>query len=405
MGLFSNLFAKIRLVFGNSYYGYQARSSPFVGDAWDNDIVRGIVDCIATHAAKGQVQHVVVGPDGRISKTIRDSKIVRLLNERPNDVMSGFELKYRFFAQLETQTTAVMYIKFENAEAQAIYPVDYKNFEFREVKGGGWAILFTDYEGKEQVLPLECCVIARKFYNNRQASGDGNAPIYKVLDMAKASDEGFIEALSVSNKVRGLLKQKKAMLDPGDVQKGQTEFAERFKDAAKNGGIVSVDSMEDFTPLKIDAYSANAEQIREISGRFYNYFRTPEEIVQSKYSEQTGLAWYEAVIEPLWEQLAEALSNVYFTMREKGYGNKLVMSGGVLMGTSYQTRVNIINNTKEIGLLTVNEQRELLGYPPVEGGDIRQVSLNYINADKQDEYQVGKEKQNGTGTDAGNQEE
>ena len=60
------------------------------------------------------------------------------------------------------------------------------------------------------------------------------------------------------------------------------------------------------------------------------------------------------------------------------------------MGTSLQTRINIISQSKEIGILTINEQRELLGYPPVEGGDIRQVSLNYINADDQSEYQSGK---------------
>ena len=63
------------------------------------------------------------------------------------------------------------------------------------------------------------------------------------------------------------------------------------------------------------------------------------------------------------------------------------------MGTSYKTRVDIINQTKEIGILSVNEQRELLGYGPVEGGDVRQVSLNYINADKQDEYQTKKKQE------------
>ncbi len=397
MGIFNNLFKKVKTVFANSYFGYQARSSSWTADAWEHDIVRGIVDCIATHAAKGMLQHVIVGKDGRISETKRDSRIVRLLNEKPNDIMSGFELKYRFFAQLETQTTAVLYIEFENGEAKAIYPVDYKMFEFREVQGGGWAILFTDYEGVEQVLPLECCVVVRKFYNYRQAAGDGNRPIYNVLTMAKASDEGFVQALTVSNKVRGLIKQKKAMLDPEDVKKSQEDFARRFEDAASKGGIVGIDSMEEYVPLNVNTYAANAAQTKEIAGRFYSYFRTPEEVVQSRYTEQTGLAWYEAVIEPLWEQLAEALSNVYFSSREKGCGNKLVISGGVLMGTSYQTRVNIINTTKELGMLTINEQRELLGYAPIEGGDIRQVSLNFINADKQDTYQTGKEKEEKNG--------
>ena len=110
--------------------------------------------------------------------------------------------------------------------------MDYTSYEFKKVIGGGYAIEFTDYEGEVKALPLECCIIMRKFYNDRLASGDGNAPVYKVLDMSKASDEGFIESLTVSNKVRGLLKQKKAMLDPKDVEKSQEKFTERFNQAA-----------------------------------------------------------------------------------------------------------------------------------------------------------------------------
>jgi len=407
MGLFSNILGFLKVKFTGGYFGYQARSSPFEGDAWENDIVRGIIDAIATHAAKGQVKHVVIDHEGRITKTIHNSKIARLLNEKPNEVMSGVELKYRFFAQLETQTTAVMYIKYNEstADAEAIYPVDYRNFEFREVIGGGWAIVFTDFEGKQQILPLECCVIVRKFYNKRQASGDGNAPIYKVLNMSKASDEGFIDSLQISNKVRGILKQKKAMLDPEDVKEGQKSFAERFREAAEQGGIVGVDSMEEYTPLNVTAYSATAAQMNGITNRFYSYYRTPEEIVQGRYTEQTGLAWYESKIEPLWEMFAEAVSNAYFTNREVGCGNKIIVAGGVLMGTSYKTRVDIINQTKEIGVLSINEQRELLGYGPVEGGDVRQVSLNYINADKQDEYQTKKKEEKKDGNSSSENEE
>lgn len=390
MGLFESIFSKIKSIRVSGYFGYWARSSPFEGEIWDNDLARAIIDTIATHAAKGKLEHVRVGSDGKIKERVLDSDIVRLINEKPNDFMSGYDLKYRFFSTLYRKTTAVMYIKYEGGKAVGIYPVDFSTYEFREIIGGGWAIQFIDQEGVENVLPLDCCVVMRRFYSKKQVSGDGNTPFYKVLDMSKAADEGFIEALTVSNKIRGLVKQKKAILDPKDVKKGQDDFSKRFEDAAKKGGIVAVDSMEDFQPLNVNTYAANAAQSREISSRFFNYFRTPEEIVQSKYTEQTGLAWYESVIEPLWEQMAEALGNVHFTQREKGHGNKLIVAGGVLMGTSYQTRMNIIAQTKEIGILTINEQRDLLGYAPVEGGDIRLVSLNYINSTKADEYQTGK---------------
>lgn len=395
MGMLSNIFGKLKQKVILNYYGYQSRSAPFDGEAWNQDIFRSVVDCIATHAAKGQIKHVVLDKDGKIQKVIHNSIYSKLLNVKPNPIMSGFEFKYRIFAQLETKTTAIAYIKWNGSVPEMICPVDYRNFEIYGVKGGGYAIEFTDYGGEIKLLPLEDCIVIRKFYLDRQASGDGNEPIYKVLDMSKASDEGFVDCLNISNKIRGVHKHKVALLDADDVAKSQEEFNRRFQNAAKNGGVFDIDSSEDYIPMTATTYSANAAQMREINNRIYSYLRTPEEIVQSKYSEQIGLAWYESVIEPLWELLAEAITNACFTEREKDVGNRLMVNGGVMMGTSYNTRINIISQTRELGIFTINEQRELLGYAPIEDGDKRQVSLNFVNADKQDEYQIGKEDDNG----------
>lgn len=404
MGFFSNFMRNIRTKMGG-IFGFQSRSAPFDREAWYHDTFRATVDAIASHGSKGQFQAVVINKEGRIEKIVRNDQMARLLNIRPNDVMTGTEFKYRMIANLETKTTAIAYIKWNGTRPEAIYPVDYTNYEFKAVEGGGYAIEFTDYEGATRALPLECCIVMRKFYNDRIASGDGNAPIYKVLDMSKASDEGFIEFLSVSNKVRGIVKQKRAMLDPEDVKKGQDDFTSRFEHAAKSGGVVAVDSMEDFTPLNIDAKSANAAQMQYINNRIFTYLRTSEKIVQNTYSEQEGMAWREGKIEPIWNLFAEAITAVYFTKHEIECGNKMIMTGAVMMGLSVNSIVQILTSTRETGELTTNERRELLGYPPVEGGDVRQVSLNYVNADDQSNYQVGKETDNGNGDNPSEGEE
>lgn len=388
MGFFSNLMKNLRTRLGG-YIGFQVRSAPFDREAWYHDTFRATVDAIASHGAKGQFQAVVLNKEGRIEKVLRNDKMARLLNEKPNDVMTGTEFKYRMIANLETKTTAVAYVDWDGSSPRAIYPVDYTSYEFKKVVGGGYALEFTDYEGAIRALPLECCIIMRKFYNDRLASGDGNMPVYKVLDMSKASDEGFIESLTVSNKVRGLVKQKRAMLDPNDVKKGQDEFSERFNRAAQNGGIVAIDSMEDFHPLDISPNAANAAQMKEINNRIYTYLRTSEKIVQNCYSEQEGMAWREGKIEPIWNLFAEAVSAVYYTKHERECGNKMIMTGGVMMGMSVNSIVQILTVTKETGELTTNERRELIGYPPIEGADTRQVSLNFVSADNQNNYQGG----------------
>lgn len=388
MGFFSSFMKNLRVRMGG-FFGYQTISAPFDREAWYHDTFRATVDAIAAHGAKGQFQAVVLNEDGRVKKVVRNDKMARLLNERPNGIMTGTEFKYRMIANLETKTTAVAYIDWKGTTPEAIYPVDYTSYEFKKVAGGGYAIEFTDYEGETRALALECCIILRKFYNDRLASGDGNQPIYKVLDMSKASDEGFVESLAVSNKVRGVIKHKRSMLDPEDVKKGQDEFADRMKRAAERGGIVGVDSMEDFIPLDIKPNAANAAQMKEINNRIYTYLRTPEKIVQNTYSEQEGMAWREGKIEPIWNMFAEAVSAVYYTKHERECGNKMIMTCPVMMGMSVNSVVQVLNATKEAGELTTNERRELLGYPPLEGGDIRQVSLNFVNADKQNEYQNG----------------
>ena len=39
--------------------------------------------------------------------------------------------------------------------------------------------------------------------------------------------------------------------------------------------------------------------------------------------------------------------------------------------------------------MSLNESRNLLGLEPIEGGDKRHQSLNYVDADKANQYQVG----------------
>ena len=406
MGLLSKFFNKVIYKLAGGYYGYRATSSPWNKEAYEQETVRAIIDCIATHTAKGQAMHVILDKDGRIKEIKRSSPYTKLINQKPNPLMSGFDFKYKIISALEEKTSAAVFVKWKEGSRpivpEMMIPIDFDKYEIYPISGGGYAIEFNDFEGVQRLLNIEDVVFLRKFYNRNQVSGDGNEPIYNTLDMIKASDEGFIEALTVSNKVRGLYKHKKAMLDPKDVEDSQSDFARRFEEAAKKGGIVGIDSMEEYTSLNVTPYSANAPQMKAVRDNLFTYWRSNENIIKSQYSEQEGHAFAESVIEPNWQRMSEAFTNVCFTQGERDAGNRIIFTGGVLMGTSYDTRIKIIKDTRELGLLTINEQRELLGYDPIEGGDKRLVSLNFINADKQDEYQTGKGEEE---DDEGNQSE
>ncbi len=393
MGLFSKLFGGLKLKF--MYFGRATSSAPFNKAAYEHETVRAVIDCIATHAAKADAMHVVLDKEGRIKEIKRNSPYAKLLNMRPNPLMTGFDLKYKLVTHVESNTTALCYVQWNGLIPSQMIPISYNQFEVYPISGGGYAVQFTDYEGNQYALNIEDVVVLRKFFNSRDVSGDGNAPVYNTLDMLKAADEGLMQAVTISNKVRGLLKQKKAMLDSDDVKDSTEKFTKRFEEAAKNGGVVGVDSMEEYTPLTVTPWTANAAQMKDIRDGVLRYWRMSNAILTSDYTESQWQAFYESVIEPRLIQMGQAFTNACFTQREKDAGNRIIFVSQALLNTSMQTKINLLNATKETGELTINERRELLGYPPIEGGDEAQVSLNFVKGKDQTKYQTGEEDDDG----------
>ena len=258
MGLFSKLFnfIKVRYV----YSGTSSRSAPFNKEAYEQEIVRAVIDCIATHAAKAEAMHVVLDKDGRIKEIKRNSPYVKLLNQRPNPLMTGFDLKYKLVTHVEANTTAMCYVKWSGTLPDMMIPIQYDSFEILPIDGGGYAVQFTDYDGIQRALNIEDVVILGSFSTPGTLGGRQRSDIQHAIH-AKASDEGLMQAFRFQTKSR-LLKQKKTMFRRKTLQR-QQQFTARFEKAAKEGGIVGVDSMEEYAPLTVTPWSANAAQMKK----------------------------------------------------------------------------------------------------------------------------------------------
>jgi HK97 family phage portal protein len=360
-------------------------------NGYHHDMVRAIIDCIATQVAKSEVMHVVMDENGRIQKIVRNSPYSKLLNARPNDLMSGYDIKYKLAAQLEMYTTALCYIKWDGLRPEMMIPVDYSQYEILEMSGEGYAIRITDRMGERTAVPLEDVVIIRKFYAEGEASGDGNEPLREVLRMQAETDEGLQRAIRTSNRIRGLLKQKVSMLDAEDSSAAGDAFGKRFDKAAETGGVVSVDAKEDFVPLTMNSWAANASQVAQVKTRILDYFRVTENIIKSSYTEAEFQAFFESVIEPILINMGQAFTNACFTQREKDVGNRIIFTSDTMVNVSMGAKTQLVLATKELGIWTPNEIRSMFGFSPVEGGDERMVSLNYVKGSEQSEYQLGEQ--------------
>lgn len=380
--------------------GFGQQGNRRAAEAYEHDLVRAIVDTIATHVAKSEAMHIRI-KDGQ-REIVKNSRFTTLINDQPNEMITGFDLKYRMVSQLETATTAMAYIKWDGRQPKAIYPVGWRSFEVSQVADGSYAVVFTGADGMEYKLPLEQVVMLRKFYNADDIYGGGNRALDNILGALDSADDGMRKAMDVSNKVRLLYKTKNSVLSPKDKYAGANDFAKGLENAAQNGGVAMCDFTEEVQPFAMSAYTLNAAQMQYITDRVLAYWRISKEVLMSSYSDNQYQAFYESVIEPILMQMGQAFTAACFTQAERDKGNRIVFVAPMLLHASTATKTVLINATKEMGMFTINEMRELLGYGPIDGGEKRQVSLNYVSANNQDIYQTGKEEsENGSDEEAG----
>lgn len=380
---------------GRTYFisGSWSKSRSNSGNISDNAICNAIIDCNATHVAKGQIVHVLKDKDGRIQKINRSSEYTRLF-DKPNPMMSRQDFIYALTWNLQIANTAFAWVKWDaGMHPVEIWPLVYLRFEVRDLVGGGHAVQFYDTEGQQYTVLVEDLIILRRKYDGKGYASPGNDQVQQSMEMVDSIDEGLKQAVEISNKIHGIIRQKNSMLATKSAEQTQTDFMNRMKSAATNGGVVSIDSTEEYTPLSVTAWSANAAQQKQINDRIYTFWRTPEEVVRNIATEQVMQNYYDSIVEPLWEEMSEAFTNALFTSREQGFGNQIIVYSSAATGASWQTKLSIITNTKDIGLLSTNEQRELIGYSPTENGDDRYVSLNYVKSTELSKYQGTTEKE------------
>ena len=128
-----------------------------------------------------------------------------------------------------------------------------------------------------------------------------------------------------------------------------------------------------------------------VNGNIYGYFMISEEIIKSKYTADEWNAFYESVLEPKAIQMGQAFTNAIFSERAIKSGHRIEFSVNRIKYAKTETKINLIKEAGALGLLTVDEGREILDLPAIGGkeGNKRLQTLNVINANLADEYQGG----------------
>lgn len=382
----SNKYTNAQLI--NSYTNFITN---YNAEIYNDLSVRSCVDTIARHVAKLKPVHIIQDKNGR---NAQKSSINSLLANRPNIYMSTSDFLYKVASQLLYYGNAFVYIQKDNKQnINGFYPIDFTSCELKEYDNNLY-LKFNFNNAKNIVIPYTDIIHIRRNYSTHDLLGqDAYKPLLETLTNLSKSRQSISNKVENGGKISGILKLS-GMVSQSEWKTKAELFADWFKSStSKSGGVATIDSTADFIPVSTKAESAEEAQLKYLQSEVYSYFGINEAIVNGSYNETEWQAFYESIIEGIKIQLSQEFTAKVFTEKEKEYGNIIDFNSNRLTYASTTNKVNMVKELGALGLLTTNEARELFDLPPVEDGDKRLVSLNYINADKADEYQL-KEKDN-----------
>lgn len=356
--------------------------SQFSGDAYSNDIYRSAVDTIARHIAKLSGKHV------NNTKNFNNYKINRILQNRPNPYMSAYDFLYKVATQYYLFNNAFILVQKDNkGNLRNLYPLTPSSVEYVVDGAGEMYLKFLFNDGEVIHFHLSEIAVLRRHFNSNELLGDNNDAIMNTLQLAHTQNEGMTEAIKNSAQIRGILKYNQA-LSPSKLKEAKEEFTNNYLSMANNGGVVPLDTSMDYQQLNISDVQVDTSQIKVIKQKIYEYLGINEAIVTGSYDENTWQAFFESVIEPFAIQLSSELTEKIFTEREQSFSNRIIFESSKLQYASNQSKSTIIKELLPLGLLTINEARDLMNLPHVEDGDERIQSLNYIEKTLAKNYQM-----------------
>lgn len=381
---------------------YQIPFTPFGDNISKSDVVKIAVDRVASQCAKLKPRYIKKSNDKTVTE--KNGGLSFILKHKPNEIMTTSQFIYKVITLLLLNDNAFIYPMFDKStyKLKGIYPLNPNSVEPVVDELGGYYLNFAFENEKTLMLPYENLIHLRRFYHQdlffggNKSKGDHEA-LLKTININENVLQGIDNAIKSSLQIKGLLKMN-AMLSEKDKSKQLDAFNEILTDAVKTKGssIIPIDLKADYIPIETDPKLIDKDTLEFLHSKIIDYFGVSVPIFSSKYTEDEFNSFYEQTIEPLAIQLSEAFSLGLLTDNEIKSGEEIIFFSERLQYASWNTKVTAIEKLMGLGIMSLNESRALLGLEPVENGDKRLQSLNYVDADKANLYQVGNEgKENG----------
>ena len=375
--------------------------SQFGRNIYASDVVQMCIDCIASECSKLQPKHIRTDGNGKLVAP-PDKGLNRLFRCAPNELMTTRDYIEKTVWKQFLDYNSFIYPTYsivtdargnQSRYYTGFYPLNPTMVEFLQDDTGALFVRMTFQNGFKSTLPYSDVIHLRKKFSVNDVMGGGtngqpdNAPLLQTLQINDQVLTGVGKAVNTSMQIKGILKMNTTLEDA--AQKAERVAMEK-QITENSSGIITGDYKGDYQPITIDPKVIDSTTLDFIQNKILRWYGVSLPVLNGTATDDEQQAFYNKTIEPIVIEMNQAYTKTLFTPTEQSYGNAVNFYSFNLETMSVPNKLAIIDGLGDRGALTDNQLLALFGYEPFEGGDVRHMSLNYIDSALANEYQLAR---------------
>ena len=334
--------------------GYTPTFHSFNGSVYESELIRAAIDAHGRHAAK--LKPVL---EGSAKPNLRSRLAIM-----PNPWQTWPQYLYRLATILYCQNTAFTVPVFgEYGEVNGIVAIAPRSWELVEYKGEPYIRFMMD-KGRRIAIELSLVSILTRYQYHNELFGEDNDALKPTLDLIAIQRQGITDGVKNHATYKFYAVDNNWSHDK-DLAKERQRF-DNYNFRGDSGGVLLFpNTYKDIKQVNPTQYTVNADEAKIIKDNVFDYFAVNEDILQNKAIGDAWLAFYEGAIEWLAINLSDSLTRMLFTERERKLGNCIFFTANRLQYMSTKDKLEMVTQTADRGLMTINELREILNLAPL----------------------------------------
>lgn len=402
MSWFSKLFRKAPkdVRYAPSMNGFAPVYSQFGTDIYQSDVVQQALKCIVDEMKKLNPMHIRMEDNDPVP--ISNSSVQKVL-KNPNQLMTTSEflektmwmllLNYNAFIIPTYYTWVDPETGAERRRYDSLYPLNPAEVDFIEDASGRLFVKFYFRNGETTTIAYDNVIHLKINYSvNEYMGGDmmgqpNHEGLVETLNLNRTLLQGVAKAMKSSYAVNGIVKYN-TLLSNGETEAALKELEQKLNN--NESGFLPLDLKADFTPLEKKIALVDEPTLKFIDEKILRNWGVPLCILKGDFTKSQYNAFYQKTLEPLIISVSQSLTKKLFTERELAFGNKIELYPKDLIFMTVEQTIEMVTLLANTGALFENEKRAAFGLrplPELEGK--RYMSLNWIDANNAEAYQVG----------------